>query len=237
MKIAVCDDNHNELELIKSHLDMYLSDNRQVFTVKYFDSSVELASTLRFEKFDIYILDIIMPVMDGLALAKEIRTFDKAAPIIFLTSSPEFAVDSYTVKAFNYLLKPVVKERLFATLDDIAETFHQEQADNIIIKNNNGIHKIHTSDIIYAEALNRKVIIYLKNGEHITSTDVFSSICETLTAHSEFLLPHRSFIVNMNYIKTINATEIYLINNASIPLAQRRVGEIKKKYLTFQMEE
>ena len=232
MKIAVCDDSLNELELIRNFLDIYKSDSIQTFTVKYFESSVELASTLRFEKFDIYILDIIMTVMDGLALAKEIRTFDKAAPIIFLTASPEFAVDSYTVKAFNYLLKPVVKERLYSTLDDIIETFHQESTDNIIIKNSTGIHKIHTSDIIYAEALNRKVIIYLKNGEQITSTDVFSSICDTLTAH----LPHRSFIVNMNYIKTINTTEICLINNKSIPLAQRRVSEIKKQYLTFQME-
>lgn len=236
MKIAVCDDSLNELELIRNFLDIYKSDSIQTFTVKYFESSVELASTLRFEKFDIYILDIIMPVMDGLALAKEIRTFDKAAPIIFLTASPEFAVDSYTVKAFNYLLKPVVKERLYSTLDDIIETFHQESTDNMIIKNSTGIHKIHTSDIIYAEALNRKVIIYLKNGEQITSTDVFSSICDTLTAHNEFLLPHRSFIVNMNYIKTINTTEICLINNKSIPLAQRRVSEIKKQYLTFQME-
>ena len=232
MKIAVCDDSLNELELIRNFLDIYKSDSIQTFTVKYFESSVELASTLRFEKFDIYILDIIMPVMDGLALAKEIRTFDKAA----LTASPEFAVDSYTVKAFNYLLKPVVKERLYSTLDDIIETFHQESADNMIIKNSTGIHKIHTSDIIYAEALNRKVIIYLKNGEQITSTDVFSSICDTLTAHNEFLLPHRSFIVNMNYIKTINTTEICLVNNKSIPLAQRRVSEIKKQYLTFQME-
>ena len=160
MKIAVCDDNLNELELIRTLLDIYKSDSIQTFTVKCFESSVELASTLRFEKFDIYILDIIMPVMDGLALAKEIRTFDKAAPIIFLTASPEFAVDSYTVKAFNYLLKPVVKERLYSTLDDIIETFHQESTDNIIIKNSTGIHKIHTSDIIYAEALNRKVIIW-----------------------------------------------------------------------------
>ena len=117
-----------------------------------------------------------------------------------------------------------------------SSTFHQESTDYIIIKNSTGIHKIHTCDIIYAEALNRKVIIYLKNGEQITSTDVFSSICDTLTAHNEFLLPHRSFIVNMNYIKTINTTEICLINNKSIPLAQRRVSEIKKQYLTFQME-
>ena len=107
MKIAVCDDDNKELDIIKNYLNIYQTDNNTSFTVKYFNSSVELASTAGFEKFDIYFLDIIMPVMDGLALAREIRTFDKSAPIIFLTSSKEFAVDSYTVKAFNYLVKPI----------------------------------------------------------------------------------------------------------------------------------
>ena len=103
MKIAVCDDDQYELGIIRELLDNYEASSNISFTVKYYNSSVELASTAGFEKFDIYFLDIIMPVMNGLALANEIRTFDKAAPIIFLTSSSEFAVDSYEVKAFNYL--------------------------------------------------------------------------------------------------------------------------------------
>lgn len=124
MKIAVCDDNENELTRIKELLDAYASRNNQNFIIKCFSSSVELASTAEFEKYDIYILDIIMPVMDGISLAREIRTFDKSSPVIFLTSSPEFAVESYTVKAFNYLLKPVDKIHLYNTIDDIIETFH-----------------------------------------------------------------------------------------------------------------
>lgn len=178
-----------------------------------------------------------MPVMDGISLAREIRTFDKSSPVIFLTSSPEFAVESYTVKAFNYLLKPVDKIHLYNTIDDIIETFHNEQHDTFIIKNNFGIHKIYLSDIVYAEALNRKVILHLKNNEQVISTDVFSSVCDTLTAHKEFALPHRSFIVNMNYIRTIDTEKILLNNDKTIPVAQRRVSDIKKQYLEFQMEE
>ena len=237
MKIAVCDDDNNELDIIRNYFNIYQNDNNNSFLIKYINSSVELASTARFEKFDVYFLDIIMPVMDGLSLAREIRTFDKSAPIIFFTSSPEYAIDSYSVKAFNYLLKPVNDKQLYATLDDILETFHNEQKNNIIIKNNSGIHKINIADIIYAEALNRKVIIYLKNGMQISSTDVFLSICDMLTIHNEFMLPHRSFIVNMNYINTIKASEIHMVNNHVIPLAQRRISEIKKQYLTFQMED
>ena len=77
MKIAVCDDDENELTRIKELLDTYAFCNNQNFIIKCFSSSVELASTAGFEKYDIYILDIIMPVMDGISLAREIRTFDK----------------------------------------------------------------------------------------------------------------------------------------------------------------
>ena len=62
-------------------------------------------------------------------------------------------------------------------------------------------------------------------------------LCDTLSIHKEFTLPHRSYIVNMNYISTIISNEIHLSNNKTVPLAQRRVVEIKKQYLTFQMEE
>ena len=243
MKIAICDDNEVELNRIRELLEIYACDKGQKFFIKCFTSSVELASTAEFEKYDIYFLDIIMPVMDGINLAREIRAFDRFSPVIFLTSSPEFAVESYTVKAFNYLLKPIIKEALYDTLDDILDTFHKERNDTYIIKNNSVKsviqynYKIYLSDIMYAEALNRKVILYLSNNEQVMSTDVFSSLCDTLMTHKEFALPHRSFIVNMNYIKTINAVRIELTNSKTIPVAQRRVSDIKKQYLDFQMEE
>ena len=205
MKIAICDDNEAELNRIRELLEIYACDKGQKFFIKCFTSSVELASTAEFEKYDIYFLDIIMPVMDGINLAREIRAFDRFSPVIFLTSSPEFAVESYTVKAFNYLLKPIIKEALYYTLDDILDTFHKERNDT--------------------------------DNEQVMSTDVFSSLCDTLMTHKEFALPHRSFIVNMNYIKTIDTVRIELTNSKTIPVAQRRVSDIKKQYLDFQMEE
>lgn len=174
MKIAICDNNEAELNRIRELLEIYACDKGQKFFIKCFTSSVELASTAEFEKYDIYFLDIIMPVMDGINLAREIRAFDRFSPVIFLTSSPEFAVESYTVKAFNYLLKPIIKEALYDTLDDIIDTFHKERNDTYIIKNNSGIHKIYLSDIMYAEALNRKVILYLSDNEQVISTDIVS---------------------------------------------------------------
>ena len=151
----------------------------------------------------------------------------------FIMTQPSTAI----AKMKSIDLKPIIKESLYDTLDDILDTFHKESNDTYIIKNNSGIHKIYLSDIMYAEALNRKVILYLSDNEQVMSTDVFSSLCDTLMTHKEFALPHRSFIVNMNYIKTIDTVRIELTNSKTIPVAQRRVSDIKKQYLDFQMEE
>ena len=75
-----------------------------------------------------------MPVLSGMNLATEIRSFDKASDIIFLTSSPEFAVESYCVKATDYILKPVDKNRLLNSINEIAEKRKYEQEKYVVIK-------------------------------------------------------------------------------------------------------
>lgn len=237
MKIAVCDDDRIELLYILSFLEEYSRERNLHLTWKAFHSSFELASAARSEPFDLYLLDVIMPVLDGIGLAREIRSFDQAADIIFLTSSAEFAVDSYTVKAANYLLKPIQDSAFFQALDDVLARRHNESGRSIIVKSTLGIHKIHLSGLIYAEALNRKVIYHLKNGDQLISTERFSSVCDALMINPEFILPHRSLLVNMNYIRSITATDMHLQTGKTIPLAQRRVAEIRRQYLAFQMEE
>ena len=117
LKIAVCDDNQEELSHITALLEAYQKERGTSLSYKPFLSSVELASTAQSGGYSLYLLDAIMPALDGIGLAKEIRSFDKAASIIFLTSSPEFAVESYTVKAANYLIKPIDKAAFFVNVE------------------------------------------------------------------------------------------------------------------------
>ena len=237
MKIAICDDDKNELLRILSALADYQLQRNIDFTYKPFDNSTELASDLLRERYDIYLLDIVMPGLNGIELAREIRDHDKAADIIFLTSSPEFAVESYTVKASDYLVKPILTDRLFAALDDIMRSRNEDHDSCLVLKSTVGIHKIRISEIIYVEAMSRKVIYNLKNNDAVICVEKFASVCDQLLQHKEFILAHRSFLVNMNHIRTIGTTDLYLANGRRIPLAQRRISEIKKLYLAFQMEE
>lgn len=114
MKIAICDDDKTEQLQILELLEGYFKGRKNKPAIKTFSSSIELASIACYEQFDLYLLDVIMPILNGIELAKEIRGFDKASDIIFLTSSPEFAVESYTVKAANYLGKANTKSCFFS---------------------------------------------------------------------------------------------------------------------------
>lgn len=237
MKIAVCDDNQEELHRVASLLEDYQEEKTVSISLRLFGSSVELASIAQQENFDLYLLDVLMPALNGMELAREIRAFNTAVPILFLTSSPEFAVESYTVHAANYLLKPVSRESLFSALNDISAQQKADRKNYIIVKSNIGVRKILLSQLVYVEAQDRRVIYHLQNGGQVDCIARFSAIAGELLKNIEFIQPHRSYLVNMSYINIIGTMDMELQDHTVLPLAQRRVAEIKEYYLAYQMGE
>ena len=120
MYIAVCDDQIEELETLASLLHLWQAERQKVLRFKMFRSAAELLDAARNEAFTLYLLDVMMPGTDGLEAAREIRSFDDAVGIVFLTSSPNFAYESYSVRALDYLLKPISAKLLFPLLDQLS---------------------------------------------------------------------------------------------------------------------
>lgn len=235
-RLAICDDEAHSLAQIISLIKEYRLISPFTFEYADFHNGFDLISALEQGKhFDVYCLDIVMPRYNGIELGKEIRKHDKSARIIFLTSSPEFALDSYSVKAENYILKPIHKETLFNTLNDIFEQTKQEEESFITVKDTHGIQKILLSNLVYAEAMGRKVLFHLSFGRTLECSLRFSEACSTLLEYPFFVKPHRSYIVNMNYIDIIENTEIILQPSGNIPIAQGKGKEVKDIYLSFQM--
>jgi DNA-binding LytR/AlgR family response regulator len=238
LQIAVCDDNIEELSNMVQLINLYrVSKN---FSCEYavFPNGFELVSALeKGKRFDIYCLDIMMPGFTGIDAAREIRGFDKTAPILFFTSSPEFALESYSVKAINYVLKPVTKEKFFFTFDDLLEQIKAKKGEEaVIVKSNEGIQKILISNLVFAEVIGRNVLYHLRSGKVIECTEPFSSVCDTLLKYKGFIKPHRSYLVNMQYVDTIENHQVTLQTLSSIPVAQGKTKEMKQQYLNYQME-
>lgn len=238
IEIAYCDDHHEALSHMTKLINHYQTMRKLSCRPVAFTNGIELISQLdKGKRFDLYCLDILMPSYSGIEVAKEIRRFDKTAPIIFLTSSPEYALDGYAVKASHYLLKPVSEEKLFIALDDALEQLRQEKKEKtILVNSHDGLQSIRIGTITYAEVIGRNSLYHLYSGRVVECTEAFGSVCDTLLKFGCFVKTHRSYIVNMQFIETIETNQIKLQTESVIPIAQGKVKDIKAQYLAYQME-
>lgn len=120
LRIAVCDDSPVFLEKAVNLIRHWVDQSGISAEIYSFDNGDDLIDKNATMRMDIVFLDIIMPMLNGMDTARELRQKDTAVRIIFLTSSPEFALESYEVKAQGYLLKPVGYEKIKEILDECA---------------------------------------------------------------------------------------------------------------------
>lgn len=120
-------------------------------------------------------------------------------------------------------------------MDDVLEDIQKEPSEAIILKSNEGIQHLLLSSILYVEAMGRNTLYHTVGNRLISCPQSFSAACESLKKYPCFMKPHRSYLVNMNYIDTIESKKIKLHNLAWVPIAQGKIKTVKAEYLAFQM--
>lgn len=157
MKIAVCDDRPEHLKKIRELLGKYQQTRPGLESqAEYFLSGAELLDQAEERGgYDLYLLDILMPGENGISVGKRLRQMGKQGELIFLTSSNDYAADSYEVRAFFYLLKPVEEEKLFRVLDQAVEKLTQQQKKTMLLETREGTRCIPLGRILYAERAGR----------------------------------------------------------------------------------
>ena len=230
MKIAVCDDDSQELERISALIDTYKRESKVPLTYKTFRSATELISSMGSSDYDILLLDILMPGINGMQAAHEIRAFDAGVKIAFLTSSPEFAVESYSVKAYDYILKPVSKDKLFSILDAvIAEEL--KPLEGLTVKTQSGITRILFSRLAFVEIMNKKLYFHLADGSVREVSASLASFEEDLLARAEFVKVHRSYIVNLWQVGELGSKELITHAGKTVPISRLLYGKVREAYM------
>ena len=232
LKIAVCDDSPDFLQLAVDMVERWTEQSRIQTEIYRFDNGDALLAKNAVTHMDIIFLDIIMPLQSGIDTAKEQRQSDTAARIIFLTSSPEFALESYEVKAQGYLLKPVTYEKIKETLDECSHGLETE-SENIVLKTAFGYQKLYFHDIEYLEAQNKRVIFYLRTGKTVEAAESLHSLEERLSINDGFFKCHRSYLVYLPNVDHFSMTEIITKTGRSIPIARGYGKAFKEAYFAF----
>jgi DNA-binding LytR/AlgR family response regulator len=232
MHIAVCDDNKDELSRIMALLEDYRREQKGFVTYEAFYSATELIETMKTKPFDLLLLDILMPGVTGIEAAKELRLSDCKVPIIFLTSSREFAVESYRVGAEDYIMKPARKDEIFPSLDKQLTKFRQEDA-YLTLKTGSGIVKLSLSRIVYVEVINRTVQFILVNGEVRKAYGYLADYEEDLLSDHRFYKPHRSYVVNLHQVIELDKTGFVTTVGKTVPVARDAFSKVKAVYMNY----
>ena len=232
IRIAVCDDSPEFLQQAVNMVERWSEESGVPAEIFRFDNGDALLAKNAVTHMDIIFLDIIMPLQSGIDTAKELRQSDKAVKIIFLTSSPEFALDSYEVKAQGYLLKPATYEKVKETLTECSHTF-EEEPKNIVLKTAFGYQKLYFHDMEYAEAQNKRVVFYLRTGKTVESAESLHSLEDRLCLNDGFFKCHRSYLVYLPNVDHFSMTEIITKSGRSIPIARGYGKAFKEAYFAF----
>lgn len=232
MKIALCDDEPAVREEVRSFLEQYRTQRKRDLEAVTFRGPLEmLAAMERGAQFDILLLDILMPGQDGIETAAEIRKFDSNVKIVFLTSSPEYAVQSYAVNAFYYLLKPLQTESFFPLLDSIFETYEREQSSSLLLRCRDRILRVYINQIEFCEVIHRTLFIHLVSGEVLESVGSLNKLEKQLAGYGCFLRFHRSYLVNLDYVHSISHRAVVMSSQTEIPVPRGKYEEIKNAFL------
>ena len=233
--IAICDDSKQERQILAALFKRYQELHATPLQIHIFQNGFSLLDAIdQGKRFDITILDILMPGENGIEIARNIRASGTDTEIIFLTSSPEYAVDSYEVKAQNYLLKPVTEEKFFASIDSIlAELDEKDTASFIIYTTEKQYSRIRVSSLVYGEVTHRTITLHLADQTMISAVMTFTEFQDILKVYPDFIYPHRSYAVNMNYIQYVTTSDIILTDGQKIPLSRNNYTKISEQFLNF----
>lgn len=236
MYIAVCDDQARELDAAEALLRTWQEQRQQTLRYKTFRNAGELLDAAHKERFTLYLLDVMMPGVNGISAAREIRDFDHASDIVFLTSSPGFAYESYSVQALDYLLKPIQSEKLFSLLDKI-DAREKKTQESLSLKCGSVYIRIPFSQLSYVEVNGKHLYFNMNDG---SVREVYGALNEyeaLLLARPEFMHIHRSYIVNILQAAELSPAGLRTFSGQNLPVSRRLYPEIQKKYVSLFFSE
>ncbi len=165
--------------------------------------------------------------------AWSIRERNEAAEILFLTSSPEYALDAFDVAACGYLLKPVDKAKFNKALLAAAYRLTQPKNPCLLLKTKDGIRKILFRELVMVESFNHDRVCTLTDGSKAVTADTLASLMERLSDDPRFFSPHRAYIINLEHIAALNAASVLLATGQQIPVARASYTALKQAYMDY----
>ena len=233
MKIAVCEDEAKEIDFLNVKIKKWAKEkNIDVSIDNFTTAELFLFEWSDYDKYDIIFLDIKLSKMSGIELSNIIREKNNKVDIVFVTGFFKYALHGYRVGALQYLIKPIETSDLYFCLDKSLNRITNEFKESILIlETTKKTIKLDYNDINYCIMFSPYIDIHTNSGK-ITLRKKISEIEEVLPSEY-FIRCHRSYIVNVKYIKAIIKNNVLLVSGLKIPISRGRYKEVNDAFINY----
>lgn len=230
--IAICDDEKYTSDHIRKLISDFFHEKNIEMTISQFSNGEEL---LKYDnQIDILFLDIQMNKVNGLETARILRNRKFKGYLIFITILKEMVFQSFKVQPFDYLVKPIEKQTVTSTLERLLSSMKNARVPSLLIQKGYQNRIVSLDDIIFCEIIDRKVYLHLITSDVIDYYDRIENLEKKLD--SRFFRCHRSFLVNLKYLKSYKNGIAYLEGGKEIPVSRLRNKEFSNVILQYMKE-
>ena len=233
MKIAVIDDSAEDRKLLAEKIQNFCLRESLIYEIRSFSSGNEFLLASRAD-WDIIFLDIFMNEIDGMTVARTLRGNNVSSLIVFTTSSRDYAIESYDVRAFHYLVKPIEQDKLDEVLR-LSEKSIRSRNHYIEVKEGRIMSRILIRDIMYTDYYNHYIQINTP-GRMIKTYMSFAEFSQLLLKYKQFLSPYRNCMINMDYVQQMDDHDFLMKDQVQIPINRARKSEIRQAYADYSFK-
>lgn len=228
MKILICDDEHESMEILRKHTECYMNERQIRFDLTAItDPSIIVQENTAF---DLAILDIQMDHTDGIHLAQMLRKRNPRLALFFVTNFDEYQDDAMDLQAFRFLPKPLDPKRLYSGLDKAMEYIDGAYVE-VFLSDRGTSQRVLADNILYITRKGRRVLV-VTDEQEFSISERLDDFCQRLP--QRFFYPvHKSFYVNLHYVQKYSYTELLLTNGVTIPVAPRRQSAFHKFWFDY----
>lgn len=235
LKVAICDDEPICAEKVRRYVENYFVGRKIRFQADTYTDATGLLQNAE-KGYDILFLDVDMPDLDGIHLGRELRKKNRKAVIIYISALIQYAIDGYSVHAFQYLLKQDLEQTFSPCMDDVMQHFWSRGS--FLIPTDAGGRKVPYEDILFFEVQNHTIIAHTRNQDR--ETWPFSGKIlelETQLSSAGFLRVHKSYLANMRHIVQLETTGALLTDGNLLPCSRINFAKILQSYLLWEAME
>lgn len=231
LNVCIVEDSKIDAKILETVLVDYFDDNHFNYKIKKYDTGLEFFADYE----EGYIcpttlfIRIVLPNSNGLEICKQLRQKGFAGDIVFVTDRPEYAIDAFSVDARGYILKPYSPQHVHDVLDRVC-SFASLQA--LTIKVDRQYIRIPVFAIMYVESVGHDCIIHCRRDTIYTCREKLDNIESEINSH-KFIRSHKSYLVNMNYVKAVNDTEFILSDDSTVPIRKQGAKLIREAYKQY----